>query len=38
MYAGVPEEQKRQTFKNLEAYYGQNTLGMWDIVQALARL
>ncbi len=38
MYAGVPEDQKRQTFKDLEAYCGQDTLGMWDIVQALARL
>jgi len=37
MYAGVPEEQKRQTFKNLEAYCGQDTLGMWDITQALGR-
>jgi hypothetical protein len=38
MYAEVPEEQKRQTFEDLEAYCGQDTLGMADIVQALSRL
>ncbi len=37
MYAGVPEAQKRQTFKDLETYCGQDTLGMWDITQALGR-
>lgn len=37
MYAGVPDEQKRQIFKDLETYCGQDTLGMWDIVRALAK-
>ena len=38
MYAGVPEEQKRQAFKDLETYRRQDTLGMWNIVKALGRL
>ena len=38
MYAGVPEPQKKQTFKDLEAYCGQDTLGMFEIVKELGRL
>ena len=38
MYAGVPEEQKRQTFRDLEVYCGQDTLSMVDIVSRLCEV
>jgi hypothetical protein len=38
MYAGVSEEEKQQTFKDLETYCGQDTLGMVDILNKLGKL
>ncbi|MCE9616518.1 MAG: DUF2779 domain-containing protein [Lentisphaerae bacterium] len=37
-YGNAPQAAKEQTIKDLEAYCGQDTLGMWDIVKALGKL
>jgi hypothetical protein len=38
MYAGVSDDEKQQAFKDLEAYCGQDTLSMVDILRKLGEL
>jgi len=38
LYGGVSAKEKQRTFQNLEEYCGLDTLGMWDIVQAMEDL